>query len=45
MLILSAAEGLRPRNYLSCCCLWPKAKDLGITRVVVLVVALVGFFI
>ena len=39
-LFLSAAEGQRPRNYSSCCCLRLKAKDLGITRVDV-----VGFFI
>ena len=33
-IFLSAAEGQRPWNY-SSCCLWPKAKDLGITQVVV----------
>ena len=47
-LLLSAAEGQRPRNYSSCCCcLRPNAKDLVITRVVVvvLVVVVLGFFV
>ena len=40
LLLLSAAEGQKPRNYKSCCCscsfcLLPKAKDVGITWVVV----------
>ena len=45
-LLLSAAEGQRPRNYSSCCCcLRPNAKDLVITRVVVVVLVVLGFFV
>ena len=38
---LSAAISQRPRNYLSCFCLRPSAKDQGITWVVVVVLVLV----